>query len=209
MEIGFPRVKAGQAVIAAIAIGTRARSAVAAAPAAGLIEGVAARYWLDTGDSIYDGEPVKFSWLAPELYGAAWIRGRRGDSVRFRLRAAADVFDTTGLRGRRRYPAGAAVVAAVPVIVKPVTGIEPAYDAKPITKYKSDSTVWTISVGVGDIYSLTLKYKVSAPVVGKMEVRLEDGTLIREEEVSLASTAAGKLELFYYVYGDDDQCGQI
>jgi len=196
LVIRFPRVKSGQAVIAAIAVASRERGLKPVAPAAGLIDGVTARYWLDTGDSIYDGEGVRFSWLAPELYGAEWVRGRRGDSVRFRLRAAADVFDTTGMRGRRRFSAGAEVVAVVPVIVKPVVAIEPAYDAKPVTKYKVVDTVWTISVGVGDMYSLTVRYRVSAPVMGKLEVRMEDGTLIKEEEVRLLATAAGKWNYF-------------
>jgi len=196
LEISFPQAKAGQAVIAAIAIATRDMGAKPAAPAAGLVEGVKARYWLDTGDSIYDGEGVRFSWLPANLYGAEWMRGRRWDSVRFRVREAADVFDTTGMKGRRRFAAGAEVVAAVPVFVTPVTDIEPAYDAKPVVKYKADSTVWTISVGVGDMYSLTVKYRVSGPVRGKMEVRMEDGTLIKEEEVKLLATPAGKWNYF-------------
>ena len=203
LKINFPRAKAGQAVIAAIAIATKDKNAVAAPPAKGLIEGVATlvspeggppgvRYWLDTGDSIYDGEGVRFSWLPPNLYGAEWVRGRRGDSVRFRVRAAADVFDTTGMRGRRRFPAGAEVVAAVPVFVEPVVAIEPAYDAKPVTKYRAVDTVWTISVGVGDMYSLTVKYRVSEPITAQIEVRMEDGTLIKQEKVRLMATAAGK-----------------
>lgn len=196
LKINFPHVKAGQAVIAAIAVASRKRGLKPASPAKGLIEGVAARYWLDTGDSIYDGEGVKFSRLVPELYGAEWVRGRRGDSVRFRVRAAADILDTTGMKGRRRFPAGAEVVAAVPVFVEPVVAIEPAYDAKPVAKYKAVDTVWTISVGVGDMYSLTVKYRVPAPVMGKLEVRMEDGTLIKEEEVRLPATAAGKWNYF-------------
>ncbi|MBS1605919.1 MAG: DUF4982 domain-containing protein [Bacteroidetes bacterium] len=196
LVISFPEVKSGQAVIAAIAVASRDAGVKAWPPAAGLIEGVDARYWLDTGDSIYDGEGVKFSRLAPELYGAEWVRGRRGDSVRFRVREAADVFDTSGMKGRRRFPAGAEVVAVAPVIVKPVTAIEPAYDVKPVVKYRAVDPVWTISVGVGDMYSLTVKYRVAAPAIGKFGIRMEDGTLIKEEEVRLPATAAGKWNYF-------------
>lgn len=112
---------------------------------------------------------------------------------------------------RRRFSAGAMVempgsaVAAQAearmVAVQPATSIEPAYDSKPVTTYKtsgarvsSDTTEWTIAVGVGDIYSLNVKYRW-LPVVagsGRLEVRMEDGTLIREEPVSFATTLPAK-----------------
>ncbi|MBS1660456.1 MAG: DUF4982 domain-containing protein [Bacteroidetes bacterium] len=79
------------------------------------------------------------------------------------------------------------------------TKLEPAYDSRPVTTYKTaagrvsgDTTEWEMSVGVGDLYSLAIKYRWLAAGTGKLEVRLLDGTLIKEEEVKLVTTAAGK-----------------
>jgi len=42
------------------------------------------------------------------------------------------------------------------------------------------------------MYSLTVKYRVSEPITAQIEVRMEDGTLIKQEKVRLMATAAGK-----------------
>jgi beta-galactosidase len=88
-----------------------------------------------------------------------------------------------------------------PVLVQRATGLEPAYDSRPMTTYKAvnarvsgDTTEWDMAVGVGDVYSLTVKYRY-LPVhegVGKLEVRMPDGTLIKEESVRLLPTPANK-----------------
>jgi hypothetical protein len=215
LVIAFPRVAAGQAVISAVAIATTDVKARPAPPSPGLIkgvpglmkgrpglnQGVKVRYWLNTGDTVNEEEDRRFGLLPPNLYGAEWIRGPRDGSVQFTLTADADVFDTTGMRSRRRYPAGARVTAKLPVFVTPATTLEPAYDSKPATAYKAvnarvagDTAEWTISVGVGDTYSLTVKYRyMSASAgAGRLEVRMEDGTLIKEEVVRFLSTAANK-----------------
>jgi beta-galactosidase len=53
---------------------------------------------------------------------------------------------------------------------------------------------WDMSVGVGDTYSLTIKYRYlpATAEVGRLEVRMEDGTLIKEEPVSFMTTPATK-----------------
>ena len=187
------------------------------------------RYWLDTGDTLSDG--VTFSALPPNLYGAEWMTGGDfrvtvaadvfiGVDTTVRVQGYEDTHTrvmTDAAEGgvlevyRRRFSAGAMVempgsaVAAQAearmVAVQPATSIEPAYDSKPVTTYKtsgarvsSDTTEWTIAVGVGDIYSLNVKYRW-LPVVagsGRLEVRMEDGTLIREEPVSFATTLPAK-----------------
>ncbi len=85
--------------------------------------------------------------------------------------------------------------------VTPVTTLEPAYDSKPVSTYKAttariagDTTEWTIDVGVGDTYSLQIKYRWlnASTGAGKLEVRMEDGTLIKEEKVSFATTLPAK-----------------
>jgi beta-galactosidase len=101
--------------------------------------------------------------------------------------------------------------------------IEPAYDLKPVTTYKAvNATIkgsaiekgqvdgkdrvifkrasgdnileWTISVGVADIYSLTISYNnPKANVIkGKLEFFSADGTKMKEEDVEFTPTKPGK-----------------
>lgn len=240
LVISFPHAAAGQALLCALAIATRNTHAVPAPPSPGIIadlqvKGWGLRTWLNTGDRQYSNDSACFSSLPPYLYGAEWIQGpgdghHSGDTGRFRVTAAADVFviaDTGNghdrLKGyedmqtrvlndkgfvgevyRRRYPAGATAPLTgrgYTMIVTPATTLEPAYDAKPVTTYKpanarvaGDTTEWTIAVGVGDTYSLAVKYRYLpvTPGHGKLEVRMEDGTLIRQEAVTFLPTLPAK-----------------
>jgi hypothetical protein len=79
--------------------------------------------------------------------------------------------------------------------------LEPAYDQRPMTAYKTadakvagDTITWDISTGVADKYSLTLKYRWPGkdPVTGKLSISLDNGTLIREETVTFTATQEGK-----------------
>jgi hypothetical protein len=91
-----------------------------------------------------------------------------------------------------------------PDVIVPVT-LEPAYDLRPVTSYKvanarvaGDTTEWHISVGVGDTYSLTIKYRYlpATAGAGRIEVRMEDGTLIKEGPVNFLTTPAAKWNYF-------------
>jgi hypothetical protein len=79
-----------------------------------------------------------------------------------------------------------------------VSNLEPAYDSKPVTNYKNartagDTTEWSIEVGVGDSYSLTVKYRwLGSSTTATLEVRMLDGTLIKTEPVTLATTLPAK-----------------
>jgi hypothetical protein len=79
--------------------------------------------------------------------------------------------------------------------------LEPAYDQRPMTAYKTadarvmgDAITWDISTGVADKYSLTLKYRWlgKEPIRGKLSVSLDNGTLIREGTVTFTTTREGK-----------------
>ena len=85
------------------------------------------------------------------------------------------------------------------VVVCPATTLEPAYDSKPVTTYKDgntrgDTTEWNIAVGVGDVYSLTIRYRYlpAGTASGRLEVRSEDGSLLKEEKVSFSMTLPTK-----------------
>lgn len=172
LVLHFPHVAAGQAVISAVAIATKNRSEIPAPPSPGVVE----------GDVPYDLD-------------TAYVTANADTS--FRVRAAADVY--TG-RQHRRYPAGSAIPlsAGVTARVTPQSNLEPAFDSKPVTNYKNaraagDTTEWTIDVGVGDTYSLTVKYRwLSAPVAGRLELSMADGTLLKSEQVRLATTLPAK-----------------
>jgi len=83
--LSFPEVKAGQAIISAIAISTENPEVVPAPPSKGVISGVKTnpalneekwqvQTWMDTGINQYSDTTGAFYMLPPEFYGAEWIR---------------------------------------------------------------------------------------------------------------------------------------
>jgi hypothetical protein len=93
--------------------------------------------------------------------------------------------------------------------------LEPAYDTRPVKKYKveappptdssamrdssaatpalHDTTQWNVEIGVSDKYALTVKYNWQSPdTTATLEIRLADGTLINKEEVTLKTTLPDK-----------------
>ena len=85
LQISFPQVKAGQAVISAIAVLRDEAISFTAVPSSRIIPRVdyaAKSYylppvvnsWLNTGDTCYTKDSICFSVLPPELYGAEWLR---------------------------------------------------------------------------------------------------------------------------------------
>lgn len=84
LEISFPNVAVGQAVISAIAIASKKGGQIAEmAPDLLTLDSVGNyhknMHWLSTGDKVYipqrEQRPVYFSALPPELYGAQWLKG--------------------------------------------------------------------------------------------------------------------------------------
>jgi hypothetical protein len=71
--------------------------------------------------------------------------------------------------------------------------LEPAYDLRPVTTYKGDSMQWHVEIGVGDKYSLTIKYRwLKAPVQATLELRMADGVLLHSETVTLKTSPPAK-----------------
>ncbi|WP_240410077.1 malectin domain-containing carbohydrate-binding protein [Flavisolibacter nicotianae] len=110
LSITFPHVASGQAVISAIAIATKNQKARPAPPPPSLLamEGgttkqpLEIRDWLTTGDAAFVADSVRFSNLAPELYGAQWLKKRRAENLAGKSLLVTDtadvliVKDTTG-----------------------------------------------------------------------------------------------------------------
>jgi hypothetical protein len=109
------------------------------------------------------------------------------------------------------------------MMVQPASNIEPAYDLKPVASYKAieakwqgpgvikgqvdgkDRIIfqkaspenvleWDFSVGVADMYSLTVSYNSSGSnaLKGKLQLLSADGTLMKEEEIVFTPTKPGK-----------------
>jgi beta-galactosidase len=266
LVISFPHVASGQAVISAIAIATMNRMARPAASAETIlkVDGESKSFqlkdWLDLGDQQFINERTSFSSLAPELFGAEWLKVARFPSSSFKFSCVsvtqdADVFiavdssqkQAVWLKGftntktivmndggeeyhvfKKRYVKGE-VVKPVPdqvclVMAQPATNMEPAYDLKPVATYKAvdaslrgpsitkrevegkeriifqqpsaDNTLdWTFSVGVGDIYSLTISYNNSRTEAekGMLQLLSADGILLKQEEILFTPTRQGKL----------------
>jgi hypothetical protein len=104
LEIAFPRVAAGEAIISAIAISTKDHKAVAGAPSINSIKNLKtgnntwkAESWMDIGQQVYTDANVLFNDLPPVLYGADWIKpphhiSAQTEAGSFIVRVAADVY---------------------------------------------------------------------------------------------------------------------
>ena len=111
LQISFPRIAAGQAIISAIAIATRNPQVKPAPASPRLIDNlvvadkiiakdISQQSWLNTGDKLYEGSSVELAALPPNLYGAEWIRMPVIESSKslpekwasFKVTAEADVF---------------------------------------------------------------------------------------------------------------------
>lgn len=104
LVISFPQVKAGQAIISAIAIATARKEVLPARPAPALISDFKAgdhnywqvKSWLNVGDTIYTNDTAQFTALPPFLYAAEWISvpARRipQQAASFRVPVSSDVF---------------------------------------------------------------------------------------------------------------------
>ena len=128
---------------------------------------------------------------------------------------------------RKRFQKNAKVEIADSLLVMllPATTMQPAYDLKPVTQYKTnvarvaggvrkeqfagrDCAIvktnnpvlveWPIQTGVADIYSITLKYFYGSktPVAGKLQLIGAGNTMMLDEAVQFIFTNPGKWNQF-------------
>jgi hypothetical protein len=134
---------------------------------------------------------------------------------------------------RKRFVKGSIVnlpgtaynVSKYHVIVRPVTNMQPAYDLKPITSYRTNVAVisegvkkelvatrevaavrsnelvtiqWPVQVGVADMYSVTMKYfyPLEKKLVGKIQLIGAGNSMMAEETVNFTFTRPGKWNQF-------------
>ena len=106
IDISFPHIAAGQALIAAIAIGSLNKTVMAAPASDALLasknDAINTAYtieeWMNTGDYQFAQSSITFSSLPSKLYGATWIRfhssdtGYLGQAVSLKVSDHTDVF---------------------------------------------------------------------------------------------------------------------
>jgi beta-galactosidase len=101
VTISFPNVKAGQAIISAIAVFAEDKAIKPVIASQSVITSVQpsaaiTKSWLNTGDTCFTNEGVTFSALPSELYGAEWLQYEKFDNRHkpssFTLAKSADVY---------------------------------------------------------------------------------------------------------------------
>ncbi|MGM9475758.1 malectin domain-containing carbohydrate-binding protein [Pedobacter sp. GSP4] len=96
LNIDFPEVKAGQAVISAIAIASLKQNIKAAPASKSLltnIKNAELHNWLDIGEEQFKGENSTFTDLPSNLYGAEWLKASRGqEGIEFTSTDSVDAF---------------------------------------------------------------------------------------------------------------------
>jgi hypothetical protein len=219
LEISFPKVIAGQAIISAIAIASDKAGINAAPPSMTLlanVKGGAHKYWLDTGKGIHQ--------LPAILYGAEWILPNQPaepanlQPVSFTLNEDADVYlrQDTGFV-RRPYKKGSHAIPHKDLIVAipQIHWIEET-DSRPEVIYKTADTEvkdnrisWTISPGLANVYALRFKYmnNTQAPIVATIRIISSDGRVMREDRIQFPPTP-GKWKIINTTTGVSINAGQ-
>ena len=91
LNISFPHMESGEAIISAIAIATKNILAKPVKRSPTIIAD--AQLWLDTGDQPYSDSKTTISQLPSSLYGAEWLRmGSPNQSGNFKVNADAEVY---------------------------------------------------------------------------------------------------------------------
>ena len=131
----------------------------------------------------------------------------------------------TVFRKRFNKNARIEVVDSLLVMIQPATTMQPAYDLKPVTQYKTNvarlgegvqkeqfagrgcavikgnnkvTVEWPIQTGVADIYSITMKYFYGSgtPATGKLQLIGAGNTMMLDETVQFSFTNPGKWNQF-------------
>jgi len=96
LDINFPVVKVGQAVISGIAIASLNQKIKPAPVSSSLlkkIKNAELNSWLDIGEEQFKGDKSAFTYLPSNLYGAEWLKASRGqESIEFTATNSVDIF---------------------------------------------------------------------------------------------------------------------
>ncbi|RYD74389.1 MAG: DUF4982 domain-containing protein, partial [Sphingobacteriales bacterium] len=98
LVVSFPQVKAGQALISAIAIASLNKNIKVSAKSSALVAAPLAKQfelssWLDIGDKQFSDKAIDITNLPPNLFGAEWLKLSENHSgFNFKMNQDADVF---------------------------------------------------------------------------------------------------------------------
>ncbi|MCD0489333.1 DUF4982 domain-containing protein [Pedobacter sp. MC2016-14] len=163
--------------------------------------------------------PQKTAWLNDYEDTNTFIENNKGNKFR--------VYRKRYLKGQQVILAeNGASAEMYTIAVLPVSNLQPAFDLKTVSSYKATKASlsgaavkevliekervtfkkpagaaieWTISVGVADTYSLTIKYHnpFEHTLKGKLEFLTADGIVMRTvEDIEFSSTKKGKWNYF-------------
>lgn len=273
--ISFPRVKAGQAVIAAIALASRIPKNIKPLQQSLVVgtlpEKATAEHWLDIGQQVFGNTAIRFRSLPPAAFGAQWIKpaSPAQQDYHFSVNEPTDILvavDTSGITKpawlstfehtqtfletdeqgiktyalfkRRTEPGTPVTLTNVtgPVILLPVTTMQPAFDLKKTIPYRAEKASlstgvvpelfsgrncaiirenkpvqisWSIETGVADVYALTFKYfsPHQKDIKGRIEIRDAGNTVLVNREAELNFTRPGKWNQFTFDTGTQINAG--
>lgn len=217
LTLSFPKIKAGQALISAIAIASK-KEVVPASSSPSVIKDVKGgehKYWLDTG-----GE---FNELPQELFAAEWILpDSDSKNVQFKLLEDANLYikvDTGFVKNfKKASNKEIKVKEKQPIVVVPVIDWEEEPNLRPVKTYEAENTtlegsgwvkfthrkevgvrlksseyhsiVWSVSPGLAGVYALRFKYMnlSSSAIEAKIKIQASDGRIMKEDILHFPET---------------------
>ncbi|HKZ68383.1 MAG TPA: malectin domain-containing carbohydrate-binding protein, partial [Chitinophagaceae bacterium] len=163
-----------------------------------------------------DAEQVSAAWLKEYENTKTEITTNEGNGKKYAIY-------------RKRFSKGSAVTLVVEnsalVIILPVTTMQPAYDLKPVTSYRTNAAIlsegvqkemfasrecavvksnaavniqWPVQTGVADIYSITVKYyyPYEKAIKGKLQLIGTGSSMMLDIPVNFTFTRSGKWNQF-------------
>ena len=215
LEIHFPQVTSGQALISAIAISTKDKNIKVTPGASSFIsnlKGGKLNHWLDTGK--------EFNTIPPVLYGADWIQpDTKTKGISFIPNKDLNVYvkqDTGFVKQSYKKDQLIEIKENKPIILLPKINWKEDKNLRPEITYQAEESqlqgnweklehrkqtgvkalggkehaiTWTISPGLAGVYALRFKYmNINAqPIVANIRILSSDNRVMREDKIQFPS----------------------
>ncbi len=216
LEISFPKVTAGQAVVSAIAIATKNKDVNIIPKSTSIIsnlKGGKLNHWLDAGK--------EFDKLPPLLYAADWIQpDGKSKAISFTANRDIDIYlkqDTGFVKQSLKKNQQISFKENKIIIILPAIEWQKEENLRPEITYQAEDTrldgknwtkvemrkqtgmkvsaqgkhsiSWTISPGLAGVYALRFKYmnETNQPINAKIQVISSDNLTMREDTMQFPS----------------------
>lgn len=217
LEISFPKVKAGQALLSALSIASKNKVFPAPQSPSFIndIEGGEHKFWLDTGK--------QFNELPRELFTAEWILPEKNSKqVSFKLSKDANVYikvDTGFVKKLyKASPQKIKIKGNKPIVVVPVIEWEQESNQRPVLTYEAEKAIltgsgwnkithrdkdgvkltsngqhsitWNVSPGLAAVYALRFKYMNlnSSSLPVHIKILASDDRIMKEDIIHFPAT---------------------